>query len=47
MSPEIDQDPWISLAGQMAQDLSELAGGEFARSASATHHFGEPLLRSE
>jgi hypothetical protein len=47
MSPEIDQDPGVSLRRKMAQDLSELAWGEFARSTCATHHFGEPLLSKQ
>jgi hypothetical protein len=31
----------------MAQDLSELAGGEFARSTGAADHLGQPLPARE
>ena len=41
-SPVVDQDAWISLGWYAAQDLSELAGGEFARSTSAADHLGQP-----
>ena len=44
MSPEIDQDSRISLRRKMAQDLSELAWSEFARSTRAADHLGQPLL---
>ena len=41
-SPVVDQDAWISLGWYAAQDLSELAGSEFARSTGAADHFGQP-----
>ena len=44
MSPEIDEDPWIGGRRKAAQDLSELARGEFARSTGAADHLGQPLL---
>jgi hypothetical protein len=47
MSPEIDEDSRISLRRKVAQDLSELACGEFARSTRAADHFGQPLLACE
>jgi hypothetical protein len=47
MSPEVDQDPGVSLRRKIAQDLSELAWGEFARSTRAAHHLGEPLLAKQ
>jgi len=47
MSPEVDQDPGVSLRRKIAQDLSELAWGEFARSTRAAHHLGEPLLSKQ
>jgi hypothetical protein len=43
MRPEVDQDAGIVRRRQMAQDLSELARREFARSTSATDHFGQSL----
>ncbi|MGH9173844.1 MAG: hypothetical protein ACRD1H_05785, partial [Vicinamibacterales bacterium] len=45
LSPEVDEDSRIVLGRQVAQDLSELARGEFARSTSATDHFGQSALR--
>ena len=42
-SPEVDQDARISLRWEVAQDLSELAGSEFARSTRAADHLGQPL----
>ena len=45
-SPEVDQDAWIGLSWYVAQDLSELASGEFARSTGAADHLGQPLLCS-
>jgi hypothetical protein len=47
MSPEVDQDPRVSLRRKIAQDLSELAWSEFARSTSATHHLGEPFFAKQ
>ena len=44
MSPEVDQDSRIVCGRKVAQDLSELAWGEFARSTSAADHLGQPLL---
>ena len=42
--PEVHQDPRVGLHGDVAQHVSELAGGEFARSTSAAHQLGETLL---
>ena len=42
--PEVDQDAWVGLRRNVAQHVSELACGEFARSTSAAHHLGEALL---
>ncbi|HEV8317693.1 MAG TPA: hypothetical protein VGQ10_09795, partial [Vicinamibacterales bacterium] len=42
--PEIDQNPGVVLQRDVTQHLGELASGEFARSTSAAHHLGEPLL---
>jgi hypothetical protein len=44
MSPEIDKDSRISRRRKIAQDLSELARSEFARSTRAADHFGQPFL---
>ena len=45
--PEVHQNPWVSLRRDVAQHLSELASGEFARSTGAAHHLSEPLLFRE
>jgi hypothetical protein len=42
--PEVDKDTRIVLRRKVAQDLSELAGGEFTRSTRAADHLGQPLL---
>ena len=47
MSPEIDEDPRISRRRKVAQDLSELAWCEFARSTGAADHLGQPLLSKQ
>jgi hypothetical protein len=47
MGPEVEQDPRVILWRQVAQNLSELARGEFARSTSATDHFGQSALRGK
>jgi hypothetical protein len=44
MSPEVDEDPRVVLCRKAAQDLSELARREFARSTCAADHLGQPLL---
>ena len=41
--PEVDEDAVVSLRWDGAQHLSELAGGEFARSTGAGHHLREPF----
>ena len=41
-SPVVDEDAWVSLGWYAAQDLSELARGEFARSTGAADHLGQP-----
>ena len=43
-SPVVDQDAWIGLGWYAAQDLSELASGEFARSTGAGDHFGQTVF---
>jgi hypothetical protein len=47
VSPEVDENSRISVRRKIAQDLSELARGEFARSTRAAHHFGEAFLAEE
>ena len=42
MSPEIDKNSRISGRRKFAQDLSEIARGEFARSTGAADHLGQP-----
>src|SRR5262249_53504677 len=39
--PEVDEDPVVSVEGNGAQHLSELARGEFARSTGAGDHLGQ------
>jgi hypothetical protein len=41
--PEVDEDAVVSGGWNGAQDLSELAGGEFARSTRAGDHLGQSL----
>jgi hypothetical protein len=41
--PEVHEDPVVLRHGNSAQDLSELASGEFARSTRAGDHFGQAL----
>ena len=42
--PEVHQDARVGLRRNVAQHVSELAGGEFARSTSAAHQLGETLF---
>ena len=42
--PEVDQDPRVGLRWKVAQHLSELASGEFARSTGAGDQLGQALL---
>jgi hypothetical protein len=45
--PEVDQHARIRLQRNIAQDLGELACGEFAGSTGAADHLGQPLLAQD
>jgi hypothetical protein len=45
--PEVDQDTVIGRVRDVAQDLGELAGGEFSRSTGASRVIGQPFLHED